>query len=181
MARAFLRSYLLWSMSSISCSFCIKLGVRKDVRPGAGPPETAPVDLHFSSRLAPPHTHIPSAFPGASPTWEISARMIPRYCLPCPRASMSARNSLSSPEFPSPLHRERAIRVQESRGPPRSRGGGVAGCLPGMGKQFCVRFSLDGPQEPPSPAPRTLPHTLRLPLPSITGPSGAHILQCCPA
>lgn len=39
---------------------------------------------------------VPSHWPVASPTWEISARMIPRYCLPCPRASMSARNSLLS-------------------------------------------------------------------------------------
>lgn len=43
-----------------------------------------------SSPLLPPSPWV------GSPTWEISARMMLRYCLPCPRASMAAKNSFLS-------------------------------------------------------------------------------------
>lgn len=114
-----------------------------------GPQETAD-GPHFM-RLAPTLSH-PVRLPGASPTWEISARMIPRCCLPCPGPPCQP-GILSSPEFPSPLHRERAIRVQESRGPRalQEGSGGVAGCLPKIGSSSVVRFSLDGLRDSPLP------------------------------
>lgn len=48
------------------------------------------------------------------PTWEISARMIPRYCLPCPRASMAAKNSFLSWTSFTTAQRGRAISAQGS-------------------------------------------------------------------
>lgn len=81
---------------------------------------------------------LPHPLPVASPTWEISVRMIPRYCLPCPRASMPARNSfLSWISFTTRWGR-RVVHVQGSREPAGSwdgwRGQQVASL--GERKQF---------------------------------------------
>lgn len=82
------------------------------------------------------------------PTWEISARMIPRYCLPCPRASMAAKNSFLSWTSFTTAQRGRAISAQGSgsaQGPrqhmasegERGRGGG--------GKVYSKSCSLVSP------------------------------------
>lgn len=55
----------------------------------ASPPALASLAPHLGGAR-------PRGSPMLSPTWEISARMMARYCLPCPRASMAARNSLLS-------------------------------------------------------------------------------------
>lgn len=122
-ARAFLSSsLLLWSRSSISCSFC-----------------------------------------------EISVRMIAWYCLPCPRASMSARNSfLSWISFTTGKGKGRQCTGQ--RGPSGSQEGwqGRQVAFLGNRKQFCG-------------CPSGIPPSTHTPLSSVTGPSGAHVLQTGPA
>lgn len=77
--------------------------------------------------------------------------MIPRYCLPCPSASMPARNSfLSWISFTT---------RQGEKGHQCTGQWGASRCLGGMGerKQFCGQcFSLwprvMGPSTPPIPA-----------------------------
>lgn len=62
---------------------------------------------------APPISFYSSSLVG-SPTWEISARMIPRYCLLCPRASMAAKNSFLSWISFTTAQRRGAINAQGS-------------------------------------------------------------------
>lgn len=67
-----------------------------------------------------------------APTWEISARMIPRYCLPCPRASMAAKNSFLSCISFTTAQRGGAITAQDSgsaQGPRHAWSLRDTGCL----------------------------------------------------
>lgn len=100
--------------------------------------------------------------------------MIPRYCLPCPSASMPARNSfLSWISFTTRWGR-RVVHVQGSREPAGSwdrwRGQQVASL--GERKQFWGQcFSL----WPLKMGPLHTPHS------GVSGPSVAYILQSGPA
>lgn len=101
----------------------------------------------------------------ACPTWEISARMIPRYCLPCPRASMSAKNSfLSWISFTTGQGEGPSVyRAMGLQGPGRGRGTGLASPEERMQSRGQC-FSLFGPQGSPlSPILGPL-HTLSPPL-----------------
>lgn len=115
MARAFLSfSLLLRSMSSISLIFCKgspgRLLSWQDTMVGACHLRGQPWCLLAG---APPIDSTLAHFLGF-PTWEISARMIPRYCLPCPRASMAAKNSFLSWTSFTTAQRGRAISAQGS-------------------------------------------------------------------
>lgn len=115
MARAFLSfSLLLRSMSSISLIFCKgspgRLLSWQDTMVGACHLRGQPWCLLTG---APPIDSTLPHFLGF-PTWEISARMIPRYCLPCPRASMAAKNSFLSWTSFTTAQRGRAISAQGS-------------------------------------------------------------------
>lgn len=115
MARAFLSfSLLLRSMSSISLIFCKgspgRLLSWQDTMVGACHLRGQPWCLLAG---APPIDSTLPHFLGF-PTWEISARMIPRYCLPCPRASMAAKNSFLSWTSFTTAQRGRAISAQGS-------------------------------------------------------------------
>lgn len=180
-ARAFLSSLLLWwSMSSISRSFCKgqqgKLGIRAgtlgantgEARAGLRKPQPQ-LALHFYSdpifswpRPLPP--------PAAAPTWEISVRMIPRYCLARPRASISARNSFLSWISLTTGQREGSS-SHWAMGPSGSWwGGGRGEGLPlGGGSSSVVRHCVSLVHPQGSTLPRFwAPHT---PSPALTGPS----------
>lgn len=159
-ARAFLSSsLLLWSMSSISRTFC--RGVRESWnqarnsqspqrREGRAGLQSLGHSRPFLSAHIPYSTLI--RFPVASPTWEISARMIPRYCLPCPRDSMSARNSFLSWISFTTGQGEGAL-VYQALGPSGSWQGWRGQGLPLRERvQFCGQCSsLVGPRGSPPP------------------------------
>jgi hypothetical protein len=65
-------------------------------------------------------------------------RMIPWYCLPCPRASMAARNSFLSWISFTTGHRRRAVSAQGTGGPQDSCDGcGVVRCCSGWVVVLC--------------------------------------------
>lgn len=118
----------------------------------------------------------PPPLPVASPTWEISARMSPWYCLPCPSASMPARNSFLSWISFTTRRGRRAVRLWGSRGPAGSwRGvaGGQEVASLRERKQFCGQTAFLTLTTDYGP--------LHTPHPSISGPSVAYILQSGPA